>query len=105
MHDAPYVLAEVGAGSRHLAVDAGLHFALEETVAIALRWPAALPGHLVTHKAHRAACLVTRWVESEVAQQHEGVHCGVPPAVPRCAAPLPVGRLEGDQARPGSLLG
>src|SRR5262249_49392079 len=99
--DATDVLAEVGAGRGHLPVDARLHLAGEEAIAVTLRRPTALPRHAVADEAHRAACLFARGVETEVTQQHQDVHRGVPPAVPRRAAPLPVRRLEGEQPRAG----
>ena len=99
------VLAEVGADRPDLPVDAGLHLAGEEGVAVTLRRAATLPGHAVADEAHRAARLVARGIETHVPQQHQDVHGGVPPAVPRRAAPPPVGPLEGEQPRARALGG
>ena len=101
----PDVLAEVGADRRHLPVDAGLHLAGEEGIAVAFRRAAPLPRHAVTDEAHRAPCLVARGIETHLPQQHQDVHGGVPPAVPRRAAPPPVGPLEGEQPRTRALGG
>ena len=67
--------------------------------------PAAPPGHVVADEAHRAARLVARGIETQVAQQHQDVHGGVPPAVPGRAGPRPVGPLQGEQPRAHALGG
>ena len=67
MDDAPDVLTEIGAGRRHLPVDAGLYLAGEEGVAIALLRTATLPRDVVADEAHRMPCLRARGVETEVA--------------------------------------
>jgi hypothetical protein len=67
--------------------------------------PNPVPGHAVADEAHRAACLVARGIETEVPQQHQDMHGEVPPPVPRCTAPRPVGVLEGEQPRARALGG
>ena len=99
------VLAKVGADRPDLPVDAGLHLAGEEGIAVTFLRGPALPGHAVADEAHRAARLVARGIETEVPQQHQDVHGGVPPAVPRRAAPRPVGPLQGEQPRAPALGG
>ena len=99
------VLAEVGADRRDLPVDAGLDLAFEEGIAVTFLRAASLPRHAVADEAHRAARLVARGIETHVPQQHQDVHRGVPPAVPRRAAPPPVGPLEGEQPRARALGG
>ena len=54
---------------------------------------------------HRAACLVAGGIEPHFAQQHQDVHCGIPPSVPRFATPPAVARLEGEQLRADALGG
>jgi hypothetical protein len=50
-----------------------------------------------------AARLVARGIETHVPQQQQDVHGGVPPAVPRRAAPPPVAPLKGEQPRARAL--
>ena len=45
-------------------------------------------------------CPIAGGIKTHLPQQHQDVHCGVPPVVPRRTAPPPVGRLEGKQPRP-----
>jgi hypothetical protein len=66
---------------------------------------ATLPSHAVTDESHRATCLVARGIEAQVPQQHQDVHRGVPSTIPRRAAPLPVGPLEGEQPGARALGG
>ena len=99
------VLAEVRADCGHLTIDTGLHFTGEEGIVITLPRTATLPSHAVTDACHRAACFVARGIEANFAQQHQDVHCRVPSTVPRCAAPSPVGSLEGEQLRADALGG
>src|SRR4030095_14095874 len=91
------VLAEVGAGSYHLPVDAGLNLAFKECIVVTLLWTTSLPRHAIADQAQRALCLVAARIETHLPQQRQDVHCGVPPAVPRSTAPPSVGRLEGKQ--------
>ena len=99
------VLAEVRADRAHLSIDTGLQLTGEEGIVITLLRAATLPGHAVTDEAHRATCLVAGRIETQVPQQHQDVHGGVPPTVPRRAAPPPVGPLEGEQPRAHALGG
>src|SRR6185503_1770440 len=99
------VLAEIRAHRGDLPVDAGLHFAFEEGIAPAFRRATSLPGYPVANETHRAARLFARWLETQLPQEHQDVHGGVPPAVPRRAAPAPVGCLEGEQPRARALGG
>src|SRR4029077_17564145 len=69
----------------------------EKSIAIALRRAATLPGYAVTHPPYRATCLLARRIETQVTQQHENVHGGVPSTVPRRAAPPAVGFLQREQ--------
>ena len=101
----PDILAKVGASRRHLAVDAWLHLAFKEGIAVAFRRPATLPRHAVADEAHRTPRLRARGIEPQVAQQPQDVHRGVPPTVPRCAGPRPVGLLQGEQPRAPALGG
>src|SRR5262249_31621552 len=103
--DTPDVLAEVRATRAHLSIDTGLHLTGEEGIAVTLLRAATLPGHAVTDEAHRAARLVARGIETHVPEQRQDVHSGVPPAVPRHAAPPPVGPLESEQPRARALGG
>ena len=89
----------------HLTINTGLHFTGEEGIVITLPRTATLPSHAVTDACHRAACFVARGIEANFAQQHQDVHCRVPSTVPRCAAPSPVGSLEGEQLRADALGG
>jgi hypothetical protein len=59
----------------------------------------SLPRHPVVYEAHRPACLVARRIQTEVPQQREDVHRGVPPAVPCRATPPTIVRLEYKQPR------
>ena len=96
-------MAEVGADSPDLPVDAGLDLAGEEGVVVRFRRTASLPRHVVADKAHRASCLVAGGIETHLPQERQDVHRGVPPAFPRRAAPPPVRRLEGEQPRARAL--
>ena len=101
--DAPDVLAEVGADRPDLPVDAGLDLADEERVVVRFLRTASLPRHAGTDEAHRTPCLVAGGIETHLPQERQDVHRGVPPAVPRRAAPPPIGRLEGEQPRARAL--
>jgi hypothetical protein len=79
--------------------------AREEGVAVAFRRAAPLPRHAVAHEAHSPPCFLARGVETEITQQHQDVHRGVPPAVPGRAAPSPIGRLKGEQPYAQALGG
>src|SRR5262249_4401629 len=78
-------------------VDAGFQLTGEEGIVVTFLRAATLPGHAVTNEAHRAARLVARGIETHVTQQQQDVHGGVPPTVPRRAAPPPIGPLQGEQ--------
>src|SRR5579859_2591430 len=99
------VLAEVRADRRDLPVDARLDFACKEGIAVTFLWPASPPRHPLANEAQRAACLLTRGIDTQVPQQHEDVHGGVPTTVPCHAAPAAVVRLERDQACTKTLRG
>src|SRR5262249_8177214 len=88
-----------------LPVDAGLYLAFKEGISVAFRRARSLPGHPIANKAHDAARLVARGIETHLPQQHQDVHGGVPPAVPRRATPAPIGSLEGEQPRACALGG
>src|SRR5207244_8212037 len=90
---------------RHLSIDTGLHLTGEERIVITLLRAATLPSHAVTDVYNRATRLVARGIETHIAQQHQDVHRGVPPTGPRCAAPPPIGPLEGEQLRTDALGG
>ena len=78
---------------------------LNVDIAVTFLRATSLPRHPVADEAHRAARLLARGIETHLPQQHQGVHGGVPPAVPRRAAPPPVGPLEGEQPRARALGG
>src|SRR5882757_10256861 len=103
--DAPDVLVEVRADRGHLSIDTGLHLTGEERIVITLLWAATLPSHAVADASHRATCLVARGIETHIAQEHHDVHRGIPLTVPCCAAPPPIGPLEGEQLRADALGG
>src|SRR5262249_18732660 len=103
--DATDVLAEIRADYAHLSIDTSLQFAGEERIFITLLRTATLPSHAVADESHCATCFVARGIETHLAKQHQCVHCGVPSAVPRCAAPLPIGFLEGEQLCAEALSG
>ena len=94
--DAPDVVAEVRAHRRNLPVDAGLDLALKEGIAVTFPRATSVPRHPVADEIHRAACLIARRIETHVPQQHQDVHGGVPPTVPRRAAPPAIGPLKGE---------
>src|SRR5262249_12686486 len=83
-----------------LSINARLDLAVKEGVDLTFPRTTSLPRYPVADKFRCAACLVARWIEPQVAQQHEHVHGGIPPAVPCRAAPRPVGRLETKQPCP-----
>jgi hypothetical protein len=97
--DAPDVLAEVGADRPDLPVDARLNLAGEEGVIVRFLRTASLPRHAVANEAHCSPRLAAGGIETHLPQERQDVHRGVPPAVPRRAAPPPVGRLESEQPR------
>jgi hypothetical protein len=103
--DTPDVLAEIGAHSRDLPVDARLSLAFKEAVAVAFLRATALPAHPVADEVHGPAGFVARRVETELAQQHKGVHRRVPAVVPCRAAPTTIITLERKQALPQALSG
>ena len=84
-------------------MSARLHLSGKEGVTVAFRRAATLPDHAITDEAHRAARLIARGIETHVPQQHQHMHGGVPPAIPRRAAPSPVGSLEGEEPRARAL--
>ena len=53
----------------------------------------ALSGRRTANEFHRATRLVARGIKAHFSQQHQDVHRGVPPTVPRRAPPSPVGPL------------
>src|SRR5205809_5144519 len=59
--------------------------------------PQPLPRHVVADEAHRPPCLRARGVETQVAQQPQDVHRGVPPAIPSRASPPAIGVLQAEQ--------
>src|SRR5206468_5808047 len=102
--DAPDVLAEPSGARRHLAVDAGLDLSREVRIAVAFLRATSLPGHPLADETHGAPCLGAGGIEPHFPEQRKHVHGGVPPAIPGCATPSAVGRLEGQQTRASALL-